>query len=86
MAKSKVTWDRYGQDIVGDDEHGAWFGTEDQPIRLDRARDWRLRRLKRFVVFGYLRAESFKAVVRARDKERVERYLTEMGVREMVFE
>lgn len=78
--------DRHGTDVMGSDEDGVWFGTEDQPVTLhDRDDDGgRLpTRKRRFVVNGYLEAEPFVAYVRASSLDRTIDYFRGWGVREL---
>lgn len=79
--------DRYGQDIIGEDEHGRWFGTEDQPITLpENIEAPKPRRLYRWRVDGYWLADPYVAFVRAPSRQRVEDFFHGIRIREFTIE
>lgn len=79
--------DAAGQDLMGGDDEGLWFGTELSPETLhDYTEDgWRLRNVRRqvYVVNGFLGAQPFVAYVRAKSLERAREYFGALGVSDL---
>lgn len=80
-----VNVDRDGTDLVGEDEHGRWFGTEAHPLPLEFSEELRRRSRRRFTVYGYLGPDEFDAhVLSVYDAAHVEAYFRFWGVRDVM--
>lgn len=71
--------DRHGSDLVGEDEHSSWWGTDLRPLRIYEGPD-APRKAQAFIVEGYMRGtgEPFDGRVLASSERAVRRYFARL--------